>query len=288
MTTTIAVLGTGIMGSAMARNLAKAGFEVRAWNRTREHAEPLTADGIRVTGTAAEAVDGASVVVTMLYDGAAVRDVIGQASPRPGTIWLQTTTASLTDVAGLAAYARERDLVFYDAPVLGTRQPAEAGQLVVLAAGPAGQRPALEPVLEAIGSRTIWLGEDGAGGGGTRLKLVANSWVLAVTNGAAEVLAFAQALGVDPDDFFDAIAGGPLDMPYLHVKTDLIRQDKLSPASFAVDTAEKDARLIVEAGRNHGVRLDVAQAGADRLRRASRKGRGDNDLAASYYASFDD
>jgi 3-hydroxyisobutyrate dehydrogenase len=286
----VAVLGTGIMGSAMARNLAKTGVEVRAWNRTREHAEPLAADGIRVTGTAAEAVEGAAVVVTMLYDGAAVRDVMGQVEPalRPGTIWLQTTTTSLADVADLAAYAADRNLIFYDAPVLGTRQPAEAGQLVVLAAGPTEQRGALSPVLDAISARTIWLGEDGAAGGGTRLKLVANSWVLAVTNGAAEAIALAQALGVDPDRFFDAIAGGPLDMPYLHVKTDLIREDRLSPASFAVETAEKDARLIVEAGRDNGVRLDVAQAGAERLRRASQQGHGDKDLAASYYASFDD
>ncbi|MFJ9041689.1 NAD(P)-dependent oxidoreductase [Streptomyces sp. NPDC102406] len=286
---TVSVLGTGIMGAAMARNIARAGHTVRAWNRSRAKAEPLTADGVHVTDTPAEAVADADVVLTMLYDGPAALDVMRRAAEglRPGTAWLQSTTAGLDALGDLADFATAHDLVLFDAPVLGTRQPAEAGQLLVLAAGPSAYRGAVTPVLDAVGSRTVWTGEDGAAGSATRLKLVANSWVLAATNAAGEVLALSKALGVDPQDFFDAIEGGGLDLPYLRLKAGLVLEDRLTPAQFAVDTAVKDARLIVEAARRHGVRLDIAEASEARLTRAAESGHGEEDMAAAYFASFD-
>ena len=286
---TVSVLGTGIMGAAMARNLLRAGHTVRAWNRTRDKAEPLAGDGAHIAGTPAEAVESADVVLTMLYDGPATLDTMRRAEPalRPGTVWAQSTTAGLEDVAGLAGFADAHGLLFYDAPVLGTRQPAEAGQLVVLAAGPAEGRNRAKPVFDAVGARTVWTGEDGATAAATRLKLVANSWVLAATTAAGESLALAKALGVAPEGFFDLIAGGPLDMGYLHAKAGLILDGRLTPAQFAVTTAAKDARLIVRAGEQHGVRLDVATASAERFERAAGQGHGDEDMAAAYYASFD-
>ncbi|WP_458246152.1 NAD(P)-dependent oxidoreductase [Streptomyces sp. MAI_2237] len=287
---TVGVLGTGIMGAAMARNIARAGHTVRAWNRTRAKAEPLAADGAHIADTPAEAVRGADVVVTMLYDGPAALEVMREAAPalRSGAAWVQATTAGIEAIGGLAAFAAEHGLVFYDAPVLGTRQPAEAGQLTVLAAGPAEARAVVEPVFDAVGARTLWTGEDGAAGSATRLKLVANSWVLAATAAAGEVLALSRALDVDPAQFFDLIAGGPLDMGYLKAKAGMVLEDRLSPAQFAVTTAAKDARLIVAAGRDNGVRLDVATATAERLERAAAQGHGDEDMAAAYFASFDE
>ncbi|MFD9391362.1 NAD(P)-dependent oxidoreductase [Streptomyces sp. NPDC060000] len=286
---TVGVLGTGIMGAAMARNLVRAGHTVRAWNRTRAKAEPLTADGAHVVDTPAEAVEGADVVLTMLYDGPATLEAMRRAAPalRAGAVWVQSTTAGIGAVGDLAAFARAHDLVFFDAPVLGTRQPAEAGGLTVLAAGPSEHRDAVAPVFDAVGARTVWTGEDGGEGSATRLKLVANSWVIAATAAAGEVLALSQSLDVDPEAFFALIAGGPLDMGYLKAKTGLILEGRLSPAQFAVATAAKDARLIVEAGREHGVRLDVAVASAERLERAAAQGHGDEDMAAAYFASFD-
>ncbi|MCX5231590.1 NAD(P)-dependent oxidoreductase [Streptomyces sp. NPDC006553] len=287
---TVGVLGTGIMGAAMARNLIRAGLAVRVWNRTRAKAEPLVADGAYLAETPDEAVRGADVVLTVLHDGPAVLRTMRQAAPglRRGAAWVQSTTSGIEEVGELAGLAREHGLVFFDAPVLGTRAPAEAGQLVVLAAGPSEGRQAVAPVLEAVGSRTVWTGEDGADAAATRLKLVANSWVLAATNATGEVLALSKALGVDPQNFFDVIAGGPLDMGYLHAKAALVLEDRLSPASFAVTTAAKDARLIVEAGLRHGVRLDVAAAGAERLARAAAQGHGEEDMAAAYFASFEE
>jgi len=286
---TVSVLGTGIMGAAMARNIARAGHGVRAWNRTRAKAEPLAADGAHVADSPAEAVEGADVVLTMLYDGPTALEVMRDAAPalRSGAAWVQSTTAGVEAVADLADFARAHGLLFYDAPVLGTRQPAEAGQLSVLAAGPVEGRAAVTPVFDAVGARTVWTGEDGAEGSATRLKLVANSWVLAVTAATGETLALAKALGVDPRSFLELIDGGPLDMVYLRAKSGLLLEDRLSPAQFAVTTAAKDARLIVEAGARNGVRLDVAAASAERMERAAAQGHGDEDMAAAYFASFE-
>ncbi|MGW0210210.1 NAD(P)-dependent oxidoreductase [Streptomyces sp. NPDC003233] len=286
---TVSVLGTGIMGAAMARNLCRAGLEVRAWNRTRAKAEPLAADGARIAGTPAEAVEGADVVLTMLYDGNTVLDVMREAAPAltPGTVWAQCTTVGIDLVTDLAAFAGDHGLVFYDAPVLGTRQPAETGQLTVLAAGPQEGRQTVAPVFDAVGAKTMWTGSDGGAGSASRLKLVANSWVLSVTAATGEVLALARALGVDPQGFFELIEGGPLDMGYLRAKSALVLDGKLTPPSFAVATAEKDARLIVQAGERGGVRLDVAAATAQRFARAAAQGHADEDMAAAYFASFD-
>ena len=287
---TVSVLGTGIMGAAMARNLARAGHTVHAWNRTRAKAEPLAAEGVRIADTPAQAVQDADVVLTILYDGPAALDTMREAVPalHPGTAWVQSTTAGIEGVAELAAFAREHGLLFYDAPVLGTRQPAEAGKLTVLAAGPAEGREKVTPVFDAVGARTVWSGEDGAQGGATRLKLVANSWVLAVTAAAGEALALSKALGVDPRGFFDLVAGGPLDMGYLRAKSELVLEGRLTPPQFAVSTAAKDARLIVQAGADHGVRLDVAEAAAARMERAAAQGHADEDMVAAYFASFDE
>ncbi|GAA2441534.1 NAD(P)-dependent oxidoreductase [Streptomyces macrosporus] len=282
----MAVLGTGIMGAAMARGLLRAGPAVNAWNRTPSRAEPLTADGARVTATAAEAVEDADVVLTMVHDGPAVLEAMRAAAPglRRGTVWLQTTTTGLDALPALTAFADDHGLRYVDAPVLGTREPAESGRLTVLAAGPDDTRERLAPVLEAVAARVRWLGD--RPGDATRLKLVCNCWVLAVNHGVAETLALAKGLGVDPREFLDAVAGGGLDMGYLRMKSDVIRSGDFTP-SFAVHTAEKDARLIVEAGRAAGVRMDVTAAGAERFRRAAEQGHGDEDMAASYYAGFD-
>ncbi|MEU5153658.1 NAD(P)-dependent oxidoreductase [Glycomyces sp. NPDC021274] len=286
---TVGVLGTGIMGAAMARNLARAGHEVTAWNRSPEKAAPLAADGIRIAATPAEAVAEADAIVTMLHDGPAALDVMRQAAPalRPGARWIQSTTAGIEGIADLAAFAAEHGLVFFDAPVLGTREPAEAGKLTVLAAGP-NDDSAANAVFDAVGATTVWTGENGADGSASRLKLVANSWVLVLTHGIGEVLALAKGLGVDPKRFFALIEGGPLDAGYAHTKGGLILGGDTANTSFGLDTAVKDARLIVEAARANGVRLDLGEAGLERFRRASAQGHGGEDMAASYFASFNE
>ncbi|MCM2419231.1 NAD(P)-dependent oxidoreductase [Streptomyces sp. RKAG293] len=287
-TLSVAVLGTGLMGAGMARNLAAAGLEVRAWNRTLARAEPLAAAGVHITGDPVEAVRGADAVVTMLLDGPSVLRTMREASPglREGVVWAQMCTVGPDALAPLAALARERGAHFVDAPVLGTRSAAEAGRLTVLAAGPEAARPVAGRVFDAVGRKVLWLGDDGGKGTASSLKLVLNSWVLAVTNGAAEAMALAKGLDVDPRNFFEALDGGPLDLPYLRLKAEAMLSGDFAP-NFTVDGALKDARLIVAAGEAHGVQLDVAAAGAERFSRAAGQGHGGEDMAASYFASFD-
>jgi 3-hydroxyisobutyrate dehydrogenase len=286
---TVAVLGTGIMGAPMARNLLRNGFAVRAWNRTRGKAEPLADDGATVVDTPAEAVDGADVLLTMLSDGAAVADAVTAAAPglRANTLWLQTSTVGLSALGSLVKLAQQHDITMVDAPVLGSKAPAEQGKLVVLAAGPQDTRENAQPVFDTFGQRTMWVGDSAESGAATRLKLALNSWVLAITNAVGEALGLAEALGVDPGLITEAVGGGALDLPYLHMKADAIIKGDYKPA-FTVRNAEKDARLIEEAAQHVGVRLDVAQAGAQRMRRAIDLGHGDEDMAAAYFATWGD
>jgi len=286
-TPVVALLGTGIMGAGMARNILAAGLPLRVWNRTPGKAAPLADIGAEIAATAADAVRGADVIVTMLGDAGNVADVITQSAAglAPGQVWAQTTTVGVAPLAELVTLADRHGLLLVDAPVLGTRAPAEQGQLLVLAAGLPQARVVVQPVFDAIGRKTTWLADDPAGAAASRLKLVANSWVLAITAGVAEALALAEGLGVDPQTFLDAVAGGPLDMPYLQVKAQAIRAADWTP-SFSAANAAKDADLIVAAAEEAKVRLDVAAAAAQRYRRTVESGHGDDDMAANYLASF--
>jgi 3-hydroxyisobutyrate dehydrogenase len=283
--TTVAVLGTGIMGEPIARNLI-AGFDVRVWNRTRDKAEALAGDGATVCDTPREAATGADIVYTMLADAAATSDTMtgddgALAAMGPQTVWIQAGTVGLDGIGRLAALAADAGVGFVDAPVLGTRVPAQDGQLVVLAAAPEELRSRVEPVFDAIGSRTMWVGDVGDA---SRLKLVANSWVLAITTAIGEAFALAQGLDVDPALFLEAIAGGALDLPYAHMKGDLITKREF-PASFPIAGAVKDAGLIVAAGEQTGVHLEVAAAVRRQMETARDSGHGDEDMAAVWYAA---
>jgi len=210
----VALLGTGIMGLGMGRSMLRSGLPLHAWNRTPARARALGFGGAVIAATAADAVRDADVIVTMLSDGAAVSAAMTAAAPglREGQVWAQASTVGVAGLEPLAGLAREHGLLFVDAPVLGTRQPAEQGALTVFAAGPDAARPVLAPVFDAIGRKTVWLGT--SPGTASRLKLVVNSWVLAVTTGVAEALALARGLDIDPDLFLQAVAGGPLDCAY--------------------------------------------------------------------------
>jgi 3-hydroxyisobutyrate dehydrogenase len=277
---TVALLGTGTMGLPMARNLLRAGLPLRVWNRTPEKARPLADDGATVAETPAAAVDGADVVVTMLDAIDAVRETIAAAAPGldRGQVWVQTSTVGVEGTQGLAELAEEFGLRFVDAPVLGTLKPAEDGTLVVLASGPDDALDVAEPVFDAIGSRTMRVGRAGAG---TRVKLVANSWVLAVTAATAEAFALAEGLDVDPRTFLESVSGGPLDLPYLQVKGQAMLDGSYAP-SFSVRNALKDARLVGAAADGAGVRNGIAAVAAEHLDRADQAGHGDDDMAALY------
>jgi 3-hydroxyisobutyrate dehydrogenase len=277
----IAVLGTGIMGAPIARRLAEAGNDVRAWNRTPAKAEGL---GAAVASTPAEAVEDAELVLTMLADGPAVDQVVRQAAPSiaAGTVWAQASTVGIEWTRRLAELASEHDLAYVDAPVLGTRAPAEQGQLVVLLAGPESARPLCEAALPAIARKLVWVGEEI--GAASALKLVLNHWTLNTIENIAETLALAEGLGVDPRRFLESIAGGNMDMPYAHLKTEALLSGDLEP-TFTLRLAEKDVGLIVEAAAASGVDLGLAPATRARMAHAIELGHGAEDMAATYYAT---
>jgi 3-hydroxyisobutyrate dehydrogenase len=264
----------------MARNLAAAGLPVRVWNRSKDKADPLADAGAHVAGSPAEAVAGADVVLTMLFDAEAVVETMEAASGALGSdvVWVQSSTVGLTGEQRLSALAVDLGVTYVDAPVLGTRQPAEKGALVVLAAGPEEVRHRVQPVFDAVGQRTMWVGE---AGGATKLKLVANAFVLTVLEGVAQSVSMADALGLDPRLFLEAVAGGATDAPYVQLKGAAMVNGQWDSA-FSLSGAYKDAGLIAEAMRANGVDTAVIDAIRSHQARSIDAGNGDADMAATY------
>ncbi len=279
--TTVAVLGTGIMGAAMARNLLAAGMKVRAWNRSREKAEPLEKDGAEVVDDPRDAARGADFLLTMLADADAVEEAVGgdvlSALAEDG-VWLQMSTVGEGGNERLLRLAAESGVAYVDAPVLGTKQPAEQGQLVVLASGPEEVRERSEQVFSAVGSKTVWLGEAGEG---SRLKLVVNNWIVGLLGVLAETVAFAEAIGVDPAKFLETIEGGPLGLPYAQLKGSMMVEEDF-PTSFSAKLARKDAALVLDAAEAHDLRMPISEAVAARFDEAIQAGHGEEDMAAVY------
>ncbi|MDQ3862308.1 MAG: NAD(P)-dependent oxidoreductase [Actinomycetota bacterium] len=276
----VAVLGTGIMGSAMARNLLSAGMEVRAWNRSREKAEPLEKDGAEVADNPAAAARGADFLLTMLADADAVEEAVGRdvlSVLAEDGVWLQMSTGGEDGNERLLRLAADHGVAYVDAPVLGTRQPAEQGQLIVLASGPEEVRERSEQVFGALG-KTVWLGRAGEG---SRLKLVVNNWIVGVLGVLAETVAFAEAAGVDPAKFLETIEGGPLGLPYAQMKGSMMIEEDF-PTSFSASLARKDAGLVLEAARAHDLRMRITEAVVARFDEAIRAGHGEEDMAAVY------
>ena len=279
----VALLGTGTMGAGMARSLLRAGLEVAVWNRSADRAAPLADDGASVCATPVDAVRGADAVVTMLYDVDSVLDVVGGVVAEIGdAVWVQSATIGLDGIRRVAAFAEEHGLRVLDAPVLGTRKPAEDGDLVVLVSGSPTLRDSAQPVFDAIGSRTMWVGDDL--GDASALKLAANAWVASITAATAQSVALARALGLDPQLFLDAIAGAPVDSRYAHVKGAAMIAGTYEPAAFAVDGVAKDVALIQGAAAAAGVDTRLLEALAELYGDASRAGFGAADMGAVYVA----
>ncbi len=278
----VAVLGLGTMGRGMAHSLLRAGFTVHVWNRTPEPAAQLAADGATAHEDAAAAARQADVVITMVADAAAVEEVVfGQgvlASMRPSAVWAQMATIGVAAVSRLAdrTAAERPDVRFVDAPVSGTRMPAENGQLLILASGPEEARPVLGPVFAALGQRTLWLGEAGAG---SRLKLVMNTWLVILVEGTAEILALADSLGASREQVLGFLAEGNLASPVAHAKGRKMDARDDSP-DFSLQWALKDIGLALEAT---GLPLPVVGTIRQRWAALTAQGLGGLDVSAAHH-----
>lgn len=282
----VAVLGTGTMGAPIARNLLRAGMCVRVWNRTPAKAAELAAAGALPALSPAAAATDVDVLITMLTDGAAVEQVMtgpqgALAALAPDAVWVQMSTVGIDWSDRLATLAARHGVAFVDAPVSGSSQPAENGQLVILAAGAGSARAHLEPIFEVLGRQTLWLDR---AGDGSRLKIALNNWLSVLVEGMAETLTLSSALGLDPHLFVETIAGGPLSSPYATAKAIAMIDADFTPG-FPLQHAAKDAALAAEAAHHRGVELPLTTALLDRWQRAITAGHGHDDVSSTITVS---
>ena len=274
----VAILGIGAMGHGMATSALRAGIPTVVWNRDPEATRDLAELGAEVANTAADAAQRAAIVVTMVTDTNAVvsiaRDQGMLAALAPGAIWVQMSTIGVTGIEQVAAMvdAERRDVTLIDAPVSGSRDPAEQGALTIFASGPDEARPRVAPLFDALGQRTIWVGPVGAG---SRVKVVNNTWLAFGAEAIATSVALARQLGLEIETVADALGGGPLVSPWQAAKLQRIAKGEFS-AQFALSLALKDVRLALEAAGHD--QFAAFACLADEWQQAVDQGLGDQDL----------
>lgn len=276
----VAVLGLGAMGHAFAANLLKNGFATVGWNRTRARGEDLIGAGLRLAETPEEAVQEADVVIGMLATAESTEEVLQKTLPglKQGAVVVQMGTIGVEATEKLIAVFGEKrpDVVLLDAPVSGTKAPAENAQILVLASGDRHRAQATEPVFAAISKGVKWLGEAGAA---SRMKLVVNAWLISMVQGLAESAQMAEEFGFTPDEFWDVLDGGPLAAPYARAKLGMIKEGDYEP-QMHLTWALKDARLALAAAKES--RLPGLNTIADLWQQAVDTGYGEKDLSVIY------
>jgi 3-hydroxyisobutyrate dehydrogenase len=263
----------------MAHRLLAQGVAVVAWDRESDHVQPLAERGAEVANTAADVVGTARAVITMLPTAEVVLAVVDPLLDEwpEDTIWLQMSSVGAGEADRLAEIATAHGVTLFDAPVSGSTHPAEEGELTILASGPDSSRRQVEPILEALGSRIQWVGEAGMG---SRLKLAANHWMIAMVAALAETMHLCQLMGLEERQFVHLLDGGPLGSSYGVEKLgEMERQDY--PAGFPVRLALKDLKLLREVANSSDVELPVLDPVLERFGEAE-TGHADDDLAAVY------
>jgi 3-hydroxyisobutyrate dehydrogenase len=283
MRPTVAVIGIGIMGSAMASNLLRVGFPTVVWDRSTSAAAGLAGRGAKAAAHPGDAVSEADVVITMLPTDAVVESVMFDDGVvdffRRGAVWAQMGTIGFEATEQIAKRLGERrpDVYFVDAPVSGSKGPATSGELLILASGAREAKARLEPVFSAIGRKTVWLGDAGQG---SKMKLVVNSYLCILIEGLAETLSLANRLGVDSGRLEDAIEGGPLDTPLADAKLHKMEKGDFAP-EFPLEWALKDVDLAIAAS---GGSLPLMAALSAQWHAAVDAGHGREDISAARLA----
>jgi 3-hydroxyisobutyrate dehydrogenase len=274
----VAVLGIGAMGHGMATSALRAGIPTIVWNRTPAPTRDLAELGADVTESAADAARRAAIVVTIVTDTDAVvsiaRDQGMLAAISPGAIWAQMSTIGVAGTEHVAALVQtERpEVMLLDAPVSGSREPAERSQLTIFASGPEQARPRVAALFDALGQRTVWVGEVGAG---SRVKLVNNTLVAFAAEAVANAAALARRLGLKTETVIQALAGSPLVSPWQAAKLQRIAKGEFS-AQFALSLALKDVRLALQAADDD--RFSAFACLAEEWGQVADQGLGDQDL----------
>jgi 3-hydroxyisobutyrate dehydrogenase len=263
----------------MAHRLLNEGVGLIVWDRNPDHAQPLAARGAEVASTAGDVVSGADAVITMLPTADVVLSVVEPLLDRwpKETIWLQMSSVGAPEADRLAEVAGAHGVTVFDAPVSGSTHPAEAGQLTILASGPDSARGQAEPVFEALGSRVQWVGQAGMG---SRLKLAANHWMIAMVATLAETMHLCQLMELEQQHFVDLLNGGPLGSSYGLEKLGEMQRHEY-PAGFPVRLALKDLKLVREIARGSDMELPLLDVVLERIGDVENR-HADDDLAAVY------
>jgi 3-hydroxyisobutyrate dehydrogenase-like beta-hydroxyacid dehydrogenase len=282
MSERVAFLGLGIMGSRMAANLARAGFELTVWNRTIEKAERFCAEHrATLARTPAQAAASAEIVVTMVVDGEQVRQVLlgpdGVAhGARPGVLCIDCSTIGPTATRAIGAELDEREIRLLDAPVTGSSPKAQDGTLTIMAGGAAEDFERGRPVLEAMGKLIV---HAGALGQGQMVKLINNA--VAAVNAAVvgEALLVGARGGVDLDALTTVMGAGSGASAMLELKADPMRSHDFTTL-FKLEHMLKDVRLCLEEGQAAGAPFTFAAQTREILTAAMGRGLGEQDFAA--------
>jgi len=252
----VGVLGIGLMGTAMAHRLLDEGVAVIAWDRTPAHVQPLAERGAEIASAPSEVVASApQAVITMLPTAEIVLSVVEPLLDRwpAETVWLQMSSVGASEADELAKIADVHHVALFDAPVSGSTRPAEEGHLTILASGPHAARGKVEPIFAVLGSRVQWVGHTGMG---SRLKLAANHWMIAMVTALAETMHLCKLMGLDEQQFRTLLDGGPLGSSYGLEKLGEMQRHEY-PAGFPVRLALKDLKLVREVAISADVELPL-------------------------------
>lgn len=282
---TFGFLGLGIMGSPMAKNLLKAGFPVIVWNRSSDKCHELAALGAKVAATAAEVTASCDITFAMLADPAAAEAVcfspdgalqgIGEGR---GYVDMSTVDADTSQKIGAAISFKGGR--FLEAPVSGSKKPAEDGTLIILGAGDRDLFEEALPVLEKMGKKVIFLGELG---NGARMKLIVNMVMGGMMTVFCEGLALAAKAGLRSSAFLDVLDSGAMANPMFKMKGAQIAQGNFAPA-FPLKHMQKDLRLAVALGDTLGQPLFSASAANELFKKGKVRGLSDQDFCAVFQA----
>jgi 3-hydroxyisobutyrate dehydrogenase len=282
MAIAVAVIGLGIMGSGMARNLLRAGFDVTVYNRSRAKAEALGAEGARVAATPTEAAQGAEVVISMVADDDASRAVwLGEegalAAVAPGAVLVESSTVTVGWVRELAEKAAGRGVELLDAPVTGSRDQAAGGQLLFLVGGAAAALERVRPVLAAMSRDAVYLGPSGSG---ATLKLINNFLCGVQAASLAEAFGMLERAGLDREQALGVLLAGAPASPIVKGLAGRMAAEEYTPPHFALRLMTKDLRYAVEEGARHGVKLRTGVAAREVMERGVEAGFGERDMSA--------
>ena len=285
----VGFIGLGNMGSAIARNLIKAGQSLTVYNRTRKRAEGFKSLGARIAETPMAAVAGVEVLVTMLADDRAVEDVVfapGNAidALSPGAIHISMSTISVGLSRRLAVAHADKQQNYVAATVLGRPDLAEAAKLFVIAAGPTEQVKRCDPLFDAVGQKTFHLGEDAAAA--NVIKLAGNFVITAAIESLAESFAFVRKFDIDPNAFLGVLTESVFGSPVYRTYGSIIATDKFQPVGFKLPLGLKDNRLLLAAAEEAKVPMPLASLIRDRFLTALAQGLGDSDWAAIARISY--